>query len=337
MAKTISTKKPAKRFGIAEWFGHDIAALSPEQIDEMASAALGPAGVMPCPFMASIDPSAKCNKAGGVCSMRPVSQGPFLERQSLSVKKNDAKQEIDVHAGLHETDGPVVTICPQRFVQNLTAFRAIGKTVLGTDSPILISETPFLGQAGGSEEDSTRKAGRIDWILVRPDSLNAGQLRWCAIETQALYFSGRLMKPDFEAYAAQRQVIFPSFVRRPDHRSSAAKRLAPQLSVKVPRLTQWSAKTVVLVDQYFRSKMGVMPDALLGQHSESDKLDAAELVFAVMKYQNGVLQPPTFHYPTLVAAIDALDAAKPIPRSIFENNLRIAAASGLQLQATAGV
>lgn len=52
-------------------------------------------------------------------------------------------------------------------------------------------------------EEEGKKAGRIDWIIVNPVTMAAAELEWCAVETQALYFSSGKMRPEFEAYAAK--------------------------------------------------------------------------------------------------------------------------------------
>ena len=49
---------------------------------------------------------------------------------------------------------------------------------------------------------------------------------------------------------------FPDAVRRPDWRSSSAKRLMPQLQIKVPTLRRWGSKMAVAVDRPFFNSIG---------------------------------------------------------------------------------
>src|SRR5262249_29127554 len=65
---------------------------------------------------------------------------------------------------------------------------------------------------------------------------NADPLRWCALEIQAVYFSGKSMGREFAAIAQHEglAIPFPAAHRRPDYRSSGPKRLMPQLQIKVP-------------------------------------------------------------------------------------------------------
>src|SRR5690606_28139709 len=76
--------------------------------------------------------------------------------------------------------------------------------------------------------DEGKKAGRIDWLLMDSATIGDADPKWCALETQAVYFSGDNMGAEFSAYLnAPRSVIFPVGFRRPDYRSSGPKRLAP--------------------------------------------------------------------------------------------------------------
>ena len=49
---------------------------------------------------------------------------------------------------------------------------------------------------------------------------------------------------------------FPDAIRRPDWRSSSAKRLMPQLQIKAPTLRRWGSKIAVAVDRPFFDAIG---------------------------------------------------------------------------------
>ncbi|MGO8700696.1 MAG: NotI family restriction endonuclease [Limisphaerales bacterium] len=89
-------------------------------------------------------------------------------------------------------------------------------------------------QAEEGEEDAV---GKIDGVLVNNEG---GTLRWCALEFQAVYFSGKSMENDFKAMRewAGPGVPFPAAQRQPDFRSSGPKRLMPQLQIKAPTISQ---------------------------------------------------------------------------------------------------
>jgi hypothetical protein len=58
---------------------------------------------------------------------------------------------------------------------------------------------------------------------------------WCALEIQAVYFSGQSMSNEFRMLAEgeTEAMPYPAKHRRPDWRSSGPKRLLPQLQTKV--------------------------------------------------------------------------------------------------------
>jgi len=194
--------------------------------------------------------------------------------------------------------------------------------MLGSSEGILaVRETPFLRRVGLSvaESDETR-AGRIDWILVDPSTMESPQLRWCALETQSLYFSGLNMTADFEQYKTSYSLVYPSGSRRPDYRSGGPKRLSPQLAIKVPLLARWGIKSAVLVDRYFFNQMSDLNEISYG--GEDDRLAEAELVWFVCDYsESGRLIPDGIHYSSLADSINALNAAQPIARNEFIANL----------------
>jgi hypothetical protein len=206
------------RYGTGELYGFDFCALSPARIREFSSA---PYKSRSCPFKAAVAGKleAKCNKKGGVCSLRQLDQ--------------DAGLRV---AGVGE---PVIT-CPSRFLENSLAARWVGETLLGTSDPVVISELPFLMGEIQSEEGEEDAVGKIDEVLVNADD---GTMRWCALEFQAVYFSGMSMENDFKVMRewAGPGVPFPGVQRRPDFRSSGPKRLMPQLQIKVPTSSRRSA------------------------------------------------------------------------------------------------
>ncbi len=193
--------------------------------------------------------------------------------------------------------------------------------MLQTRHPIAIKEMPFLAKLGKDEVDETdgRKAGRIDWVLVHPDTSAA--LKWCAVESQAVYFSGRSMVSEFENWANVMPgfMPFPAETRRPDYRSSGPKRLAPQLQVKVPELRNWGAKTAVIVDEYFFAEMSALPEL---RGTEADRLANADVVWLVAKYANDTLVPSKAVFSRLDDSIRALNATRPIGKTAFEAEIQ---------------
>jgi Restriction endonuclease NotI len=294
-----------KRYGIHEWFGTDLSLMSESERKRAAVNALASTlPEVPCPHMSALRSAFMCSKKGGVCSIRQY------ERNDVGVAPSPG--------------GLPVTVCPQRLMQGGALLRWAGEILLGTSHPIAIKEIPFLARVGATGEldakEKERKAGRIDWVLIHPDI--SGSLKWCAVETQAVYFSGKAMDSEFEslASASGNATPFPTAVRRPDYRSSGPKRLAPQLQVKVPELRAWGAKTAVIVDEYFFSEMSDLPQ-VRGNDSK-DQLSNAEVIWLIAKNDAAGLLPSRVVYARLEESVRALNATQPISRDAFVRELR---------------
>src|SRR5437899_2845845 len=90
------------RYGIGEWFGESFATMPAARKHELASHVALPKKQRPpilCPFQSYGGRSIKCNKAGGVCSIREYIN-------------NAASGLIEIS---QRTTG-LRTICPQRFL-----------------------------------------------------------------------------------------------------------------------------------------------------------------------------------------------------------------------------
>jgi hypothetical protein len=305
MPKPIKEKVPPKFYSIGEWFGADITSLSPE--DRKLNAALAISRKVkqrPCPFR----PGRQCNKAGGVCSVRQYQRG------------------VDEAIKL----GEVVTTCPARFFDGSEVFRWVGEVMLGTQLPRVIGEIPFLQklrrevpEEGDEEPGGGDFIGRIDNILVHPDS-TAG-LNWCALEMQAVYFSGASMAWEFKDIEENPdQLRFPVRKRHPDFRSSGPKRLLPQLQTKVPELTTWGKKMAICVDEsFFGELVGI---------EELKHLSNAHLAWFVVRYEledgRYRLRPKRVVFSKLDSTVKALTGGIPLPKEVFEQQIRAKLGSG---------
>lgn len=241
-----------------------------------------------------------CTKKGGVCSLQ------LYESEDGVVGSLPAD-----HRGL------LRTLCPYRFEEENTVLRWVAEVLLGTSDPLEIAEVGFLKAERAEEEEATPDdVGRIDLVLVHPDR---DQLRWCAVEMQAVYFSGKEMKWEYDLarnYAAL-GVPFPAKNHRPDYRSSGPKRLMPQLQIKVPTLRRWGKKMAVVVDEAFFSSLGKMDNV-----SDPSNADIAWFVVR-LKRVNGVAKlEPAFHrFTTLERAVEGLTAGLPVTLRQFESNI----------------
>ena len=217
------------RYGICEWYGAHFLGLTPDQRQDRASAALANAQKLPCPFQVNHPP---CRKAGGVCSIQSYTEG--------------------VLGRVGPADNPPVTVCPARFDQDQLVIRWLAEIVgFPPDETMVAREIPFMQSVS-----TDKPAGKIDLVIGRyPQD---GELRWYGLEIQAVYFSGPGMNTQFRVLRNDMSALppYPDKTRRPDWRSSSAKRLMPQLQIKVPTVRRWQAKMAVAVDQQFFASIG---------------------------------------------------------------------------------
>lgn len=303
MAKPKKPKKPKlrSRYSIGEWYGSGFETLTPAarlqkaKIECERNEIIGAA----CPSQQD----AKCNKKGGVCSLRQYEQlgdGPVT--------------------GV----GPIITTCLQRFLEANTIFQWVGETLLQTKEPVILSEVGFLDRLRpeqseqDEDEDSRDFIGRIDNVLVHP---TREPLDWCALELQAVYFSGKSMANEFKMLSEKETDLlpFPAKHRRPDWRSSGPKRLLPQLQTKVPTIRTWGKKLAVVIDEAFFG-------SLVGLERERH-LSNAEIAWFVVGYdpkpEGWTLVRREVVFTKLDASVKSLTGGVPLSRERFEQQLRL--------------
>jgi len=295
--------KPARqklpRFGIAEWYGKLITAMSSEERLAMAERQLLPMKKrtpIDCPFKGG-----KCSKESGICSIRLYQVQP--------------DGTIAVVTG--ET-GELRALCPSRFHEDLKVFHWAGEEILGDPDPIRVPEVGFLESTETTDSKGGEDVGRIDMVLVKHAPGDSSHpLEWCALEIQAVYFSGEKMRLEFEAIVdAKGDLVFPVKSRRPDYRSSAPKRLMPQLQIKVPELRRWGKKMAVVVDRPFFKSMGEV--RTVPNQSNGD------VVWIVVRFEEdlesgrAILVQDQVRISKLEDAVEGLTGGIAVPRSDFE-------------------
>lgn len=322
------SKKPApakhKQFyGRAEWYGEAFHSMPQSRRLEL----LGKKNTeMPCPFFLQVPAlgpksgKTNCNKRGGVCSIRNFQRSPAGD---ISF-------------------GPITATCPNRFIEDGVVVRHIAGLVLGTDEPVIAKEIPFLRRpkdpvaaqsvAAADEEDhedeeieedgedtAKEDVGRIDLVFAHPENPK----NWCAVEMQAVYFSGAKMADDNAEIKALGEnangVPFPGGARRPDFRSSGPKRLMPQLLIKVPTLRRWGKKMVVLIDRPFLDAMDKM--------EQVEDISNCDIIWVVVRFDETVeagqakLVIDSTVMTTLEDSVKGLTAGSPTTLSEFELKL----------------
>lgn len=283
------------RYGIAEWYGREFTSLDAPQRKIYAEHALGESEAKPpdCPFQPDQPP---CSKKGGVCSMQ--------------------RYEEDPNGRLGESVGDPVIMCPRRFEADGLVYEWLAQAA---DFPIheteVAKEVPFMRST-----ETNKPAGKIDMIVAHQDG---DRLQWHGLEIQAVYFSGQGMESEFKALRDDlvEPPPFPSANRRPDWRSSSAKRLMPQLLIKAPTVRRWGAKLAVAVDRPFF-------DAIGGPTPQpSHDINEGDIIWLVARLEraiSGAMQLAQDHWEvlTLNDSNERLRAAETVSRENFETSLR---------------
>lgn len=288
------------RYSIGEWYGKGFEKLTAADRFQLAIREVEINGLIgaDCPFQQN----AKCNKKGGVCSLRQYQQGGDKLVSGV---------------------GPIITTCPQRFLESDIIFKWVGETLLQTSEPVILSEIGFLDRLRAEtipedeNGDSRDFIGRIDNVLVHPTRV---PMDWCALELQAVYFSGQSMANEFKLLSLEetRELQFPARHRRPDWRSSGPKRLLPQLQIKVPTIRTWGKKMAVVIDEAFFG-------SLVGLERERHQSNS-EITWFVVGYDQTpsgwTLVPREAVFTKLDPSVKALTGGVPLSRERFEEQLR---------------
>jgi hypothetical protein len=159
-----------------------------------------------------------------------------------------------------------VSICPSRFLEGGKIFQDAGRLVFGPGTrAIAISEVSVL------KNEKTR-VGKVDFMVFRIDAEETLTDQFFAMEVQAVYISGKSVRPALAHFKRTGQLPEPPS-SRPDYRSSAQKRLIPQLSVKMPIFRRWGIKYFVVIDAGFFAK--------LPQFQQQQTLENSEITWLV--------------------------------------------------------
>lgn len=306
MAKRSQDRKPQQWFSIGEWYGRLLTAMNAaerQQLAQIARKPKNPEYTPECPFRGSPEKRPPCTKRGGVCTLRLY-------------------QVADGRATPAPDPGVLRTVCPHRFREDNKIFAWVGEKVLGHPEPHVVEQVPFLQEQVSAKDrkedkDTTKLTGRIDMILIHPD---LSRLSWCALETQAVYFSGKTMDEDFARIlsATDEDIPFAHINRRPDYRSSTVKRLLPQLQTKVQALMRWEKKLAVVTDYAFYNA--------LGDVEEVNHISNCDIVWFVVNYDiantdKAALRLDSIHYTTLEKTVSALTGRTPLPKEDFEKRI----------------
>jgi hypothetical protein len=145
------------------------------------------------------------------------------------------------------------SLCPVRFLEDGRIFRDAARIAFGAAASFAVfPEIRILQVPDPKKSGCMKKIGKVDFVLGK---IVEGEVTdFCAVEVQAAYFSGTETRSALKHFIKNQNFGTLDTFRRPDFRSSAQKRLIPQLQLKVPVFRRWGKKFFVVVDsQFFRS------------------------------------------------------------------------------------
>jgi Restriction endonuclease NotI len=145
------------------------------------------------------------------------------------------------------------SLCPVRFLEGGRIFRDAARIAFGEAASFSIfPEIRILQVPDPKKLGAMKKIGKVDFVLGKIEEGSVTD--FCAVEVQAAYFSGTETRSALNHFMVNQNFGMLNTFRRPDFRSSAQKRLIPQLQLKVPVFRRWGKKFFVVVDsQFFRS------------------------------------------------------------------------------------
>jgi hypothetical protein len=170
------------------------------------------------------------------------------------------------------------SLCPVRFLEGGRIFQDAARIAFGDSASFAIfPEIRILQVPDPKKRSSLKKIGKVDFVLGK--IVDNEVVDFCAVEVQSAYFSGTETRSALKYFIANRNFGTLDTFRRPDFRSSAQKRLIPQLQLKVPVFRRWGKKFFVVVDtQFFNS----LPDFRTTSPANSE---LTWLVYSLANYQ----------------------------------------------------
>lgn len=228
---------------------------------------------------------------------------PFRKTSCTKVAKNDPLGICSFSDGHH-----AAAVCPVRFLEQGRIFEDAGRLAFGPGAEIGVFPEVRILKIAGEEGKRDKKIGKVDFLLGKIESQRV--VDFAAVEVQAVYISGNSVRPAFSEYIKfQGRSNAPiQAERRPDYRSSAQKRLVPQLQLKVPVFRRWGKKFFVVVDTQF---FGALPGFPRTTQSNSELTWLAYPIRLDEQSSNYLLEEPEIIYSEWDDVANALREGKP--------------------------
>lgn len=167
----------------------------------------------------------------------------FRGSACTKVRKEDPVGVCSLSLGANAT-----IVCPVRFVEESRIFRDAAQLAFGAGAQVVVLPEYKLLTVVGEPDERARKIGKVDYMLGKLDGDAISD--FAALEIQAVYSSGGGVEDAFIHFMQTRHAGEEGDLGV-DFRSSAQKRLVPQLRLKVPIFRRWGKKFFVAIDDTF--------------------------------------------------------------------------------------
>lgn len=189
-------------------------------------------------------------------AIRKAKQCPFRGTKCSKSSKSDPLGICSFSDG-----NEAAAVCPVRFLENDRIFKDAAKIAFGLGCTFSIFPEVKILRVFANDSIQAKKIGKVDFLIGKIE--NETVTDFAALEVQASYFSGKTIRPAFNYFLHNNRLDKKDSDRRPDFRSSAQKRLMPQLQLKVPVFRRWGKKFFVVVDTQFFGSMPVFKKSSL--------------------------------------------------------------------------
>jgi len=188
------------------------------------------------------------NKSEEANSVRNRKLCPFRNSPCTKDRKSDPLGICSFSDG-----NEAASVCPVRFLEDNRIFRDAAELAFGHGAVFEIFPEIKILKIPNTKTNHEKKIGKVDYVIGQV--VDHKITDFAAVEVQAVYFSGGEMRTFFNRYLTGENLDINDSSRGMDFRSSAQKRLVPQLQLKVPVFRRWGKKFFVVVDSVFFSEL----------------------------------------------------------------------------------
>lgn len=225
---------------------------------------------------------------------------PFRGSPCTKVRKHDPVGVCSLSQGQQAT-----VVCPVRFLQDQRIFRDAGSLAFGSGVEVVaFPEFKLLTVEGTGRNGKDKKIGKVDFLIGQ--LVNGAIVDFAALEVQAVYSSGGGVEDAFRSFMDGGAPTDEEL--GVDFRSSAQKRLVPQLELKVPVFRRWGKKFFVAIDTTFYA---ALPEFGSVSEGNSEVTWLAYPITQTMPRNDLVMDAPEVHFTEWAKVQHALKEGEP--------------------------